>query len=153
MLGKLDHLFLPDLGKPIGQGEYFWSVDHKYGNLEFASPLEGIVDTVNYNLLEKPDLLTGDPYGDGWLMMIEPENIGKTIGNTFQGSEADVWMAEESIVLNSTVHNSTIMTMHDGAVASENISENIEKNEWLKLAKNHLPLLICRRRKKYPVYL
>ncbi len=138
LLGKVNNLYLPNLGRKVDIGEFFLSVNHKFGDFEFASPLEGIVDTVNYDLMEDPGLLTGDPYGYGWLMMVEPENVSKTNGNIFQSSEARDWMAEESKVLNSSIHSSASFTMHDGAIASEDISANLKKDEWLALARNHL---------------
>ena len=140
LMGSVNNLYLPNLGKKVDMGEFFWTANHKNGDFEFASPVEGIVDTINYDLLENPDLLTSDPYGSGWLMMVEPENISKTSGNIFKGSEAKAWMAEESRTLNSSIHSSASVTMHDGAIASEDISKNLSKDEWMVLARNHLHL-------------
>ncbi len=138
LLGELDHIHIPGPGKKIDIGEFFWSAQHEYGDLEFASPLEGVIDGVNYDAIIDPSLITSDPYGKGWLMLIEPENVVKTTGNLFQNSEARAWIAEESKILNNSIHSSATSTMHDGAIAAENIAKNIDKDEWLVLAKNHL---------------
>jgi len=138
LLGELDHIHIPGPGRKVGAGEFFWSAQHEYGDLEFASPLEGIIDGVNYDAVIDPSLITSDPYGKGWLMLIEPENIRKATGNLFQSSEARAWMAEESKMLNTSLHDSSTATVHDGAIASDNIAKNIKKEEWRVLAKNHL---------------
>jgi len=138
LLGTVDHLYLPGLGKKVDMGEFCWKAKHAYGDLEFASPMEGVVEEINHNLFNDPSLLTSDPYGKGWLMLIEPDNISKTNGNLFQNSDAKAWIAEESKFLNSSIHSSVTNTMHDGAIASRNIAANIKKEEWLVLAKNHL---------------
>ncbi len=138
LLGILEDISLPGLGKKIDVGEFFWSAKHKFGDFEFASPLEGVVDGLNYDIINDPSLLTSDPYGSGWLMMIEPDNIRKITGNIFHSSEARAWMAEESKALNNSIYSSSVSTMHDGAIATKDISANLEKEEWLALAANHL---------------
>ena len=40
--------------------------------LVVPSPLEGQLVTVNDQLTDQPELINGDPFGDGWLALLEP---------------------------------------------------------------------------------
>ena len=38
-------------------------------------PISGVIKEVNINLEDSPDFVYSDPYGDGWIIKIEPTNI------------------------------------------------------------------------------
>jgi glycine cleavage system H protein len=39
------------------------------------SPISGMVEEVNRILLEKPELVNSDPYGEGWLLILVPHSV------------------------------------------------------------------------------
>lgn len=45
--------------------------------VDFHAPVAGRVVAINTDLLEKPEWVSDDPYGKGWLIEMEPENIGE----------------------------------------------------------------------------
>ena len=44
---------------------------------ELYSPLSGKVVELNDELENSPDLVNSDPYGNGWLIKIDPNNPGE----------------------------------------------------------------------------
>lgn len=44
-------------------------------DLVIPSPLAGRIVTINDALVEHPELVNSDPYGDGWLAEIEPNDM------------------------------------------------------------------------------
>ena len=45
------------------------------GTLALESPLDGVVQSVNHDLIDKPHLLSLQPFDDGWLCEIEAEDV------------------------------------------------------------------------------
>ena len=43
-------------------------------DISFSSPLTGTVVEVNPAMDEAPEVINEDPYGEGWLLVIEPED-------------------------------------------------------------------------------
>jgi glycine cleavage system H protein len=64
--------------KPIGTslkpGDVLGELETMKVNLELPSPVAGIIAEVNKALELKPELINQDPFGNGWLALIEPAN-------------------------------------------------------------------------------
>ena len=42
---------------------------------DFHAPIAGTVVLVNAKLFSEPELINSDPYGDGWLIEMKPDNL------------------------------------------------------------------------------
>jgi len=51
------------------------------------SPLSGQVEEVNRVLLEKPEVINSDPYGEGWLVIIKPHNLVADLKNLMNAED------------------------------------------------------------------
>ena len=52
------------------------------------SPVSGEVAAVNDAVAAKPGLINQDPYGEGWLVRIKPEDLGADVANLVTGAAA-----------------------------------------------------------------
>ena len=43
-------------------------------NIDLASPLSGTILEINPHMDEAPEVINQDPYGEGWILMVEPSN-------------------------------------------------------------------------------
>ncbi len=68
---------LPDKGNNIGKGEVLATLESVKATSDVYSPVSGTVVEVNDRLLEEPELLNTDPYGEGWIAIIEASNPGE----------------------------------------------------------------------------
>jgi glycine cleavage system H protein len=69
-----------DVGTPVSLGEEVAVVETIKVNLSIPSPVGGKVVEVNGELLNSPELVNRDPYGRGWLAVLEvedAESVGK----------------------------------------------------------------------------
>ena len=57
------------LGKELG------TIESAKTTVALFSPISGKVDKVNNKLAEKPELVNMEPYGEGWLVIIAPNNL------------------------------------------------------------------------------
>ena len=48
-------------------------------NLSFVSPVKGTIIEVNPALREAAELINQDPYGGGWMMVVEPEDLKRPL--------------------------------------------------------------------------
>ena len=73
---------LPEVNREVQAGEPVASVESVKASSDIYAPLSGKVVKVNEELLTSPELLNQDPYGKGWIFVIEisrPEEKDKLI--------------------------------------------------------------------------
>ncbi len=82
--GKIQNVFLPSVGDVVRQGGvYFQMFSSDLRNQAIFAPISGVVVEVNEKVLQNPQIIAEDPYGDGWLVKIRPDNYEndlKTLG-------------------------------------------------------------------------
>ena len=47
---------------------------------DLTSPLSGKIKETNDNVLRRPFIVNRDPYGAGWMMVLEPTNLEEELG-------------------------------------------------------------------------
>jgi glycine cleavage system H lipoate-binding protein len=47
------------------------------GCLDLFSPVTGAVNQVNEELFNRPELVNSDPYGQGWMLMVEMSDLSQ----------------------------------------------------------------------------
>jgi len=52
---------------------------------KLVSPVSGEIVEVNEELEGDPTLINNDPYGEGWIVLIEPSNLDADLKNLMQG--------------------------------------------------------------------
>ena len=138
IIGKPQGILLPSIGKSLDLEEHAWTVNHVHSDLEFVSPIKGVVTSTNQELLDDAAVINQQPYAKGWLMTIEPENIMKSNRNFLTGQEAKAWMVEEANLLSKHLSAEAGATMHDGASLKTDLGSHLSKEKWNEIVKNHL---------------
>jgi glycine cleavage system H protein len=69
-LGELVHYEPPDEGSTIAKDESYGEVESVKAVSDLVSPLSGEVLEVNAKVVDEPETVNEDPYGDGWLVRI-----------------------------------------------------------------------------------
>ncbi len=75
LLGDLVHIELPDIDAEFGREDGIAVAESVKAASDIYSPMEGRVTEVNEAVLDSPELVNSDPYGDGWLFIMEVEDI------------------------------------------------------------------------------
>ena len=70
-LGDIVYVELPTVGKTVKKGERTATVESVKAVGEVFAPLSGKVVAVNETVTQSPDLINKDPYGQGWLFVLE----------------------------------------------------------------------------------
>lgn len=81
-LGDLVFIELPEPGKSLKAGEECLVVESVKAASEVYAPVSGEVVEVNEALADGPEKVNQDPYGEGWMCRVKPDNpeeIGKLL--------------------------------------------------------------------------
>jgi hypothetical protein len=98
---------------------------------ESLSPVEGIVTAVNPSILQDPKLANTDPYGHGWLMIVEPARLKKSLKSLLFDEESRAWMEDESRRLGSLVQDESGFQMAaTGGRAVNDIAAQLPQIGW-----------------------
>jgi glycine cleavage system H protein len=66
---------LPKVGRTLGKGESFGTVESVKAVSEVYSPVSGEVLETNQRLVDAPELINKQPYGEGWLILMKPSKL------------------------------------------------------------------------------
>ena len=77
-LGELVHYEPPDVGAAVAKDASYGEVESVKAVSDLISPLSGEVVEVNQKVVDAPETVNEDPYGDGWLIRIRMANAGET---------------------------------------------------------------------------
>jgi glycine cleavage system H protein len=69
-LGELVHYEPPNVGDTISKDSAYGEVESVKAVSDVVSPLSGEVIEVNQKVVDEPETVNADPYGDGWLVRI-----------------------------------------------------------------------------------
>jgi glycine cleavage system H protein len=69
-LGELVHYEAPDVGSTVTKDSSYGEVESVKAVSDLISPLSGEVLEVNAKVVDAPETVNDDPYGDGWLIRI-----------------------------------------------------------------------------------
>jgi len=70
---------LVEEGEEVAVGKAIASVESVKASAEIYSPAAGKVSAVNKGLVDKPETLNSDPYGEGWMIKIEGGSTGEVM--------------------------------------------------------------------------
>jgi len=73
-LGDIVYVQLPEVGAEVSAGDAFGEVESTKSVSEIYAPISGEVTAVNQAVVDNPELINSDPYGEGWLVEIVPAN-------------------------------------------------------------------------------
>jgi glycine cleavage system H protein len=71
-LGDIVFVELPEVGSAVVRGQSFGSVESVKAVEDLMAPLGGVVQARNEAVLASPEELQNDPYGEGWLLLVQP---------------------------------------------------------------------------------
>lgn len=125
LLGRPYLVTLPEPGTTLNFGEGCWRFTHQYGDTVFVAPVSGTVKEINPVLRERPTLLNRDPYGAGWVLLIEPTDLKSSLKRLLYGPMAVRWYGRDLERLYEKVNELNRAdfagpTLNDGGSLNEN---------------------------------
>jgi glycine cleavage system H lipoate-binding protein len=139
ILGRVDRFELPPDGAKVRQGEPAFAALQSGKRIEFVSPVDGVVCSVNGQINADPAAARKDPYEKGWAFMIRPSNLSQNLKKLRIGAEAAAWLEREVrsftefLFLHRAVPVEVGVTLADGGIHVDGIMESMD-GEILQIA-------------------
>ena len=73
-LGDVVFVEVPSPGESVTAGEPFGVIESIKAVSDLYAPVSGTVTAVNDDLEDAPELVNEDPFGDGWMLTVDPED-------------------------------------------------------------------------------
>ena len=86
-LGDLVFLELPEVGDSLELGTSFGSIESVKAAEDLYPPVSGTVVDRNEEMIESPEAIADDPYGDGWLLKVRIENLDDESEDTMSAQD------------------------------------------------------------------
>jgi len=80
-LGDLVYVELPEIGQELEAGGEMAIVESVKAASDVYAPVSGSVLEVNADLMDDPEKINADPYGDGWIVRLQSSG-GIDLGDT-----------------------------------------------------------------------
>ncbi|CAA7602863.1 Glycine cleavage system H-protein, subgroup [Acididesulfobacillus acetoxydans] len=93
-LGDVVFVELPAVGDKIAAGESYGTVESVKAVSDIVAAVSGTVVAVNEGVVDAPDTLNNDPYGEGWLVRVEADDL-KPLDNLLNVQQYEALLAEE----------------------------------------------------------
>lgn len=95
VFGPADNMGFPRIGDFLMQGEAGWEIIRKGHRAEMQSPVSGVVCAVNDKVKEHCRVICDDPYGEGWLLFLNPVSLEINMKQLYQREECFRWIEKE----------------------------------------------------------
>lgn len=92
LFGKIDRIEVANLNRWVRQGQKVCTITRDGVTADILSPVEGVVVSVNHDVLKDPNLIMQDPYKNGWVCVIKAPDLEINTKNLLQGGLVPVWM-------------------------------------------------------------
>ena len=74
-LGDVVFVQSPEVGAEFAAGAVLGEIESTKSVSEVYAPVQGVVVEINGDLESSPELLNSDPYGAGWIVVVEPVDL------------------------------------------------------------------------------
>lgn len=93
-LGDVVYVELPKIGAKLTAGQPFGVIESTKAVSELFAPVSGTVVKVNDSLSDEPTKVNQDPYGEGWIVEVEPSD-SKQVDALLDAAAYDQHVASE----------------------------------------------------------
>jgi glycine cleavage system H protein len=76
-IGDIVFVELPKVGSTVIAGSSFGVIEAVKSVSELFAPVSGTVVSINERIGKEPELVSADPYGEGWLIEVDMSNDGE----------------------------------------------------------------------------
>ena len=96
--GDIVFVDLPEEEDDVSQGETCGKIQSRKWIGKLVAPVSGEIAEINEELEEDTSLINSDPYGDGWILVIEAEDeddLQSELGNLIHGDAVPAFVDQE----------------------------------------------------------
>lgn len=133
-------------GSKVNRGEPIFEVFTNSSKVRIFSPIDGVISSLNRNVIEHPELIRENPYRENWFAEIEPVDVKSVIPSFKIGKEVVSWMKEEvnrfkDLLAHLSPKPSLVgATLYDGGNIVEGVAKLLDDKSISKFEEEFLKL-------------
>jgi glycine cleavage system H lipoate-binding protein len=116
LFGKIDSIEVADLNRWVRQGQPLCTVTREGRSIQMLSPVEGVLVSVNHEVLKNPNLIVDDPYKNGWLCVVKAPEMATNVKNLLQGTIVLPWLQNSLARIGAMVQQLNPALAQDGGL-------------------------------------
>ncbi|WP_319521363.1 glycine cleavage system protein H [uncultured Desulfosarcina sp.] len=138
LLGTMEAIDLPLMGKPVQRDHVGVRMRRGALNADLLSPVSGVVTAFNPEVKTAPGAVPADPYGKGWLLMVQPTDLREDLRSLQMGMEATTFIEAEMDRLYQALETELGPMATDGGHLADDILGQLPQSCWEKMARQFL---------------
>lgn len=138
LLGPLDRIEAPLMGKEVRQGRADIRVVRGPHQAKVLSPVSGVVTAINPKLREEGDLANQDPYSEGWVMSVHSNNLRQDLKDLMINTETGDFIGGEVERLYHVIEEVGGPLAADGGHLGNDIYGHMPQLGWERLTRDFL---------------
>jgi glycine cleavage system H protein len=135
LFGQIDGVELAELNRWVRQGQKLCTVKRGEQSVDMLSPVEGVLVSVNHEILKNPNLVTEDPYRNGWLCVVKAPELATNVKNLLQGPIVPAWMQNSIARLGGMMQQLSPALAQDGGLPVKGLFFQVDARVREQLAK------------------
>ena len=116
LFGKIDAIEVADLNRWVRQGQPLCTITREGQTIQLLSPIEGVLVSVNHEVLKNPNLIIEDPYKNGWLCVVKAPEMATNVKNLLQGTMILPWLQNSLARVGAMVQQLNPALAQDGGL-------------------------------------
>ena len=138
LLGPLDQIQAPLMGKQLEQGRRDISLRRDENDAKLLSPVSGVVTDINPALRERGSRGSEDPYSESWILRMHCANLRQDLKNLMIGEQASEYIDEEVERLYEVIEETAGPLAADGGYLGDDIFGNLPQIGWQQITRMFL---------------
>lgn len=138
LMGSIEKVRLPRVGDYLTQGEAAVGIDASGHPARLVAPVGGEVVEVNRKLKQRPESISEQPYGGGWLYRTRNVHMAANLRNLLSGALARRWMEDARGRLEVKLMAFAGSVLQDGGEPAPDFALHLQRDEWNNLAEDFL---------------
>jgi len=135
LFGKVDSIEIADLNRWVRQGQPLCTITRDGRSVEMLCPIEGVLVSVNHEVLKNPNLIVDDPYRNGWLGVIKAPEMSTNIKNLLSGPIVPAWMQNSLARIGAMVQQMNPALAQDGGLPVKGLLFQLDADAQRQLAR------------------
>jgi glycine cleavage system H protein len=135
LFGKIDAIEPAELNRWVRQGQSLCTITHDGRTVDLLSPVEGVLVSVNHEVVKNPNLIVDDPYRNGWLCVIKAPEMATNVKNLLHGPIVVAWMQNCLARLGAMVQQLSPALAQDGGLPVKGLLFQVDPSVQAQLTK------------------
>lgn len=146
LLGAVYSMTLPPWKTEIRSGDSCCRIALQSDVVTLLSPLCGRITETNLSLRLQPSLVNRDPYGAGWMILVQPTDLETCLRQLLYGQKVKEWLADEinklRLLINSFTNNehACAVTMNDGGLLTPELLKGLSVEQTRRVISSFFSL-------------